>query len=158
MIDANNGRIAVSGDCIVSGSLKKSVFMSSSLFHCTKPLTINPPFASYVLPEQSIDGRAYSVSLWFREESLSHVQLCDTGDEFGSSWEDWSEEKEKKRKQHHDRLLVSLLGRSREYGFGWGRIESLFDLKAASSYIVISYNQPIQSAQTTSGSSAPDRV
>jgi hypothetical protein len=55
------------------------------------------------------------------------------------TWKKWSEKEEKILKRFHSKILFRLLGIP-PYRFLWGKVESIYDERSASSYIVISYS------------------
>jgi hypothetical protein len=58
--------------------------------------------------------------------------------EFGSSWSDWSREKEEKRKLLHDAALKRMLGPG-PYELPWGTVWSGYDDKSGFSSVVVTY-------------------
>ena len=151
LIDPRTGRVGQSSGCEITGGLRKSAFAASAVFQSAKALVNHPPFASYQLPEQRIDGRDYAVSLWFEGEYLRRVSISDVGAEFGTSWNDGSEAKERQKQRQHDRVLALIFGRRSNLNHPWGKVESVFDPRSGSS-IVITYQPPI----TASPPTAPD--
>jgi hypothetical protein len=70
------------------------------------------------------------------------VDLVATDDRFGTSWDEWSEEKELQRKRFHDSWLNEVLGNERyPYDYPWGRVASVYDPKAGFSYVSIKYRK-----------------
>jgi hypothetical protein len=67
-------------------------------------------------------------------------------DRESASWEDWSEQRERRRKTKHDAWLKKMLGaptRKDEvgvhYDYAWGAVLSTFDPRSGSSEVVVSY-------------------
>jgi hypothetical protein len=104
-----------------------------------RSLVDNEPYHSYVLGRYEIAGPTFSVALSFYAQKLEAIGLTDMAAEFGTSWADWSEEKEQKRKQAHDRWLIQQIGcRGRLYD--WGEVRSYFDARSGGSSIVLRYS------------------
>ena len=78
------------------------------------------------------------VALEFCGEALMRVELCNADDQYGKSWNDWSEEKELLRKRSHDEWLKRVLGDG-DYVFPWGRVVSVYDQKGGTSRIIVEY-------------------
>lgn len=81
---------------------------------------------------------AFFVSVCFKNTNLIVVEISLQGDEFPTSWDNWSEEGERKRQREHDRLLQQHLSVKpsyrqtkpypyMEYELNWGKISSYFD-------------------------------
>ena len=85
----------------------------------------------YLDAPQTIAGRRYLVSLFFRNGIIYMVSLvcCD---------EEYSEEDEPKRKELHDRIL-SEQGISQDCEYSWGKITSEYDKRGNVSSINIYY-------------------
>ncbi|GEM_PF-829307 len=98
------------------------------------------------------DRRSFSLSAGFREGHLFQAMLALSSPTYGSSWEDWTESKELRRKVDHDRFLAEYLGRDPDlkrskpypsitYVFPWGTVFSSYDPRSASSTIHISWER-----------------
>jgi len=62
----------------------------------------------YRLPLAEIAGRRISMSVCFHEHRLESLSLADVDPEFGTSWDDWSEAKEKARADATKRWLEAV--------------------------------------------------
>ena len=129
-------------------------FTKSNLFAEARSLGENPPYARYQIgPVTAWSETCYAI-LYFRAGRLSEMQIAVSREEDGTSWADWSEEKELVKKQFHERLLQGMLGsRQREhaqgssdprsspvrYEFPWGVGMSVYDPKGGSSSISVRY-------------------
>ena len=78
-------------------------------------------------------------TLRFCNDTLFSADFAIDDDRFGTSWSEWSEDKELKRKEEHDRLLNEVLGSKRE--FYWGTVWSVFDRKGACSLFGVNYKK-----------------
>lgn len=76
------------------------------------------------------------VVVYFHGTQLHMIEISAGSPAFGTSWDDWSEEKEVQRKQIHDDLLSEELGPP-PYEFPWGSAVSVLDLKNGTSSIIL---------------------
>jgi hypothetical protein len=79
----------------------------------------------------------FTVVLGFEDDALHSIRLSDRA-YASSSWDDWSEENELRRKKAHDAWLSSTLG-APPYDCAWGSISSLYDVRGGSASIVVTY-------------------
>jgi len=77
------------------------------------------------------------VVLWFRGQQLTMVSLMDPDPRFGTSWADYSGEKEMARKASHDAWLARALAPDRNAS--WGSVWSGYDERGGFSDIVVKY-------------------
>lgn len=94
-------------------------------------------WCSYRLPEVVDAEGPWTVIAWFHEQRLWQVTLMSTRAEFGAGWGDWSRNRELARRDFHDAWLREVLGPRRS--FAWGTVNSLFDMKSASSSITLHF-------------------
>jgi hypothetical protein len=97
------------------------------------------------LPTQAAGDRAIGARLLFDGERLDGYRLWIVDARYGTSWDDWSEEKELAHRDAHDALLVELLGPGvREarpggseltYTLPWGDVWSTYDARSGGSTI-----------------------
>jgi hypothetical protein len=137
-IDARIGAIAFPGYPLGPGT-SRTQFLASPLAVGETVVVANDPWWTYGLPPQTLGRRAFAAMVSYKGESLRAVYLTDTDSRFGTSWDDWSEEKEQDRKRQHDRWLQAILGRGCPWKFSWGAIDSCYDPRASSSSIGIDY-------------------
>jgi hypothetical protein len=95
-------------------------------------------WVTLLVPHALIDGRPFVTALYFRDGYLGTVSLRLKLSGDGDTWADWSEAFERTVQAAHDKLVTALVG-STSAGFPWGRIESVYDAKSASSDIWINY-------------------
>ena len=141
MIERTTGQIQLPSDSIrVGPSLTREQFLASPLGGQCRELVHNEPYSSFALPTVLFDGHSFAWSLWFRGSVLQRASIECADAEFGSSWSDWSQEREFARKRFHDSLLQSVLGEnwSRER-FSWGAVYSGYDPKGGCSSIGVTY-------------------
>jgi hypothetical protein len=117
----------------------RTELLASPLADGAKIVVENDPWWTYGLPVQPLGGREFAVMLSFEGEELRAVYLTDTDPRFGTSWDDYSEEKEQARKRQHDRWLRQSLGRGRPWRFPWGTLDSVYDPRSGSSMIAVDY-------------------
>ena len=91
-------------------------------------------------PTVQFGGHSFAWSLWFHGSFLRRVSIQCADAEFGSSWSDWSKERELARKRFHDSLLQSVLGKDWNHQrFSWGAVDSGYDPKGGFSSIGVTY-------------------
>jgi hypothetical protein len=141
MIEHTTGKIQLPSDGITVGpSLTREQFLRSALASQSSELVRNEPHCSFALPTVRFADHSFDWSLYFQGSVLRRVSIQCVHAEFGSSWSDWSEERELARKRFHDSLLQSVLGQdwSRQR-FSWGSVDSGYDPKGGCSSIGITY-------------------
>ena len=140
MIDTMTGDIVIESVCLRIGShFSRRDFHACALAKDSNVIVGNEPYCSFYAGCYQISGLRFSLALRFCGERLEAVNLTFLSEEFGSSWSDWSEEKELKRKRIHDDWLVSATGSAGRV-YRWGEIRSGFDAKSGASSIVIRYS------------------
>jgi hypothetical protein len=122
----------------ITPDVSRERFLRTPAFVGASILVSNEPWCSYRIPDVPLPETSLSVSVQFRGERLVSVSLCHGAERYGSSWSDWSEERELARKAFHDRWLALELhlppGR-----YPWGDVDSRYDAKAGCSSITFSY-------------------
>lgn len=99
-------------------------------------------------------GVQIKISMCFKEENLFSVNMYIIGSDFPTSWYDWTEEGELKRKKLHDVFLKEIFQRKPDknirkpypstcFNFKWGEVCSIFDIRSGSSSISIKYRNEI---------------
>jgi hypothetical protein len=89
----------------------------------------------YGLPTIKQGVTEIDVSLCYYATKLIHIHFTAQGDEFGTSWDDFSEEKERKRARKTEQWLTSINLKPGTYG--WGTVWCGYDLKASFSYAAL---------------------
>src|SRR6185503_16513582 len=139
MIESKTGVLTFSQPAVEIGpTLTRSQFQASPWSKEWEDLVVNEPWHSWrsVKPYQSM-SISFAIHLFFHGERLHSVTLGDADPRFGIAWNDWSLEKELKRKASHDEWLEKNLGGGRSYS--WGSIISVYDDKAGGSSIRVTY-------------------
>jgi hypothetical protein len=139
MIDRATGTLIFDRPSLeIHPDLTRTAFLASPAFEHAMHWIINEPHHSWRLLDPCIaDGVPLNVVLFFHGEQLTMVELADADPKFGTSWNDWSRDKELARHQAHDDWLTLCLGTQRK--FPWGTIWSGYDDRAAGSSIIIRY-------------------
>ena len=70
----------------------------------------NEPYCTWKLGGEYRSAISFVITLCFHDERLIRVDLTHVDPKYGTSWSDWSEEKEAQRKAEHDRWLQGHLG------------------------------------------------
>lgn len=84
-----------------------------------------------------VKGENVIAALVFKNERLFELHLC-LADQSSDGWGAWSPEGELVKKMKHDEFLKINLGQP-PYQFKWGKVESITDVKAGGSEIVLRY-------------------
>lgn len=137
-IDEKTGEITLTGGVKIGPLLTKEQLLSSSLKEKAEPWGVHEPFYHCRIIAATSDGTPFVLVLSFGDGNLYEVSLTYDSAEFGSSWEDWSEERERERKAKHDEWLRKI-GITHQI-YGWGRVDSSFDEQIGASSIVITYS------------------
>ncbi len=141
IIDKLTGTVVIDSPAIeIKRQMTRSDYLQSQLFLISSPLNQNPPWSRYGFKPILINANNFAGNICFKTEKLYSLTLVVIRPEFGTSWAEWSEEKEAQRKIYHDNLLKSNFGATAEsYSFSWGRVISSYDNKAGGSAIDIYY-------------------
>src|SRR5437016_1934431 len=129
-IDPKTGEVALAdGAILCRPRLSKTAFLGSAFGQTARLELVNEQFATYCAPVRS-GADNFSLAFSFRGDAISalNLQIMDEG----STWADWSAEKESQRRQRHDRLLAESLGPP-PYTFRWGAVTSDYDPRSGSS-------------------------
>jgi hypothetical protein len=103
-----------------------------------RPRVLNESHRSYSIGDHEISGLRFMVTLYFQGNALESIELMCSGMEFGSSWDDWSEGRELRRKEAHDLWLTEQLGHA-SHVYEWGEIGSEYDPRSGASTVMIRY-------------------
>ena len=141
MIDPSNGSLIITVPRItLVRDMALEMLLRFPVDGVQRSLNEHTFWRSYTLRSILIEEEAFAAQLYFYNGQLSLITFSSTREEFGTSWTDWSEELEGRRKKFHDEWLASTLqGRGEPYLFSWGEIASLYESKGGGSCIVISY-------------------
>ncbi len=126
----NKGIIKVADGLIVAPNFTFGQFKKTKFYKNQDGIKI-----IYLDGYQVIEKRKYLVSLFFRNGKIYILSLicCD---------EEYSERDEPKRKELHDKVLqeFGVFGNGK---FGWGKIESAYDMRSNISSINIVYSASV---------------
>lgn len=111
MIDVTTGNILVESiNFLVGPSLTREEFLTSPLAIASRASAKNEPRCSFIAKAQRIAGHPFIIAFYFNGSVLTDLELSSDDNKFGTSWEDWSEERELERKKFHDTWLNNVLG------------------------------------------------
>ena len=123
---------------VISSSLSRSQFLQTAAFSAASVSVRNEPWCSFRLPSIPQPDTELFISLQFHGEQLLSLDLSHGAARFGTSWAEWSEQRELARKAFHERWLVSeLLLHLGDYS--WGAISSYYDANGGFSFITVRY-------------------
>lgn len=139
MIDRASGTIRFDQhpEAVIVPTLARVAFLAAPVWEGRGISVQNEPWCSWRVGDLAADGRELVAIFSFHGEQLRMITLSVVDPEFGSSWSDWSKERELARKALHDRILEKDLGLRRS--FGWGVASSSYDDKSGGSSIVVRY-------------------
>lgn len=139
MLDASNGAVVFEQPSVtIRPSLTRDDFLLSPLAAGARTHVQNEPYHSWKLAgEYFSSGHRLLVVLWFHHQRITALSLTDVDPYLGTSWADYSLEKEMTRKSRHDSWLEKSLGAQRK--FPWGKVWSGYDERGGFSSIEIAY-------------------
>jgi hypothetical protein len=148
-LDAASGSLKLDDwDTALGPKLTRKAFLASLLGRKMSDLIVNEPWHSWQLPDCRVGGRTFLVGVFYEGERLDMVQLFLQDARYGTSWEDFSPEKEKARHAAQRRWLRDQLasagmrlGTGNERKFPWGEAGTYYDPRNEESSIVISYGR-----------------
>ena len=137
-IDPETGRIEVGeGGLVIHSEMNRGEFLNSPTGASARLVVENDQYATYSFTFK-IDSSLFGLSIIFESQRLDSVQLEKLT--LGKTWGNWSKARELERKDEHDQLLVSFLGKP-PYRFAWGEIVSECDPRSGSANINIRYRK-----------------
>ncbi|QAA21801.1 hypothetical protein [Sporolactobacillus terrae] len=93
-----------------------------------------------------INDASFWINVIFDDNRMKIVELSDANETFQNSYNDWSNYRNKKKREAHDRWLLQQLGRPVEkktnaltFNRSWGSATSYTDMKNGEVKIMISY-------------------
>jgi hypothetical protein len=126
---------------IITPSLSRSHFLQLSAFAGASVSVRNEPWCSYRLPDIRQSDTDLTIVVQFHGQQLVSLNLFHGAPRFGSSWSDWSRERELARKAFHECWLATEL-RTPPGEYPWGGIFSHYDDKGGFSSITVQYANP----------------
>jgi len=119
--------------------------------HGIEKVTQNPPWLLLGYRRFMIGSEAFAGLICFKDGAIQNISLMSTRPEFGTSWNDFSHEKEEARQAFHNQWLAEQVDKRKglltldepfktwEWDFNWGKIVSGWDTKNGTTEIVIVY-------------------
>lgn len=146
MIDPATGTVTL-GEVSVGPTTTRSLLGETPLGNkLVEQAAGSPPWETCLTGVHALRDLRFTVYLTFEMGTLRQVRLalCDARE--GTSWDDWSEKRERHKKAKQDAWLRKTLGaptrtdqQGVRYEYSWGQVWSSFDRRAGSSCIVVSY-------------------
>lgn len=118
-------------------STTRNAFLATALGRGSTVLTENEPWCSFRF---DVEDDNLSLATYFHGDVLDAIHLMAVGAEYGLSWDDWSEEKERARKRANDRWLGDT-GLTPGKRYAWGSVWSDYDPKGGFSSAVVRYGR-----------------
>jgi hypothetical protein len=138
MLDPNAGELTIASIPLQLGpGFTRDELLALPLASHTQ--VANEPHHSYMIGAHEIAGLTFIITLYFYGQQLESISLAHIAKEFGTSWDDWSEEQELQRKAVHDRWLIEQTGQA-SHVYPWGEIGSDYDPRSGGSSITIRYS------------------
>ena len=147
MLDPATGEVVLATTSLRLGPrLTRAAFLASATGSQATPGTSNPPWRQYgtVFASGEVGPFPADVTLQFQDDVLEWVTIMNLGAAFGTSWDDWSREREDLRRRAHDDWLRDSGLPPGKYPFG--EVWSDYSEKDALSRIVIRYAGGTRSA------------
>ncbi len=140
MLNPTTGEVILATTKLCLGPhLTRTEFLVSAVGQHASPGTINPPWANYgsAFAVDEVGPFPADLTVQFKDEALLWLTIMNLSPEFGTSWEDWSREKEDARRRAHDAWLRASDLPPGRYRFA--EVWSDYSDKDALSKIVIRY-------------------
>ena len=138
MLDRTTGGLHFDDETTrIAPGLTRRAFLASPLGPRAEVWVRNEPHCAYRARLRA-GGKPCVLVLRFYGEELRGVELALTGERWGTTWDEWSESRERDRQRAHDAFLRAHLGPP-PYAYPWGTVESTYDPKGGASTIVIRY-------------------
>jgi hypothetical protein len=150
VIDPLTGALVLKGGSI-DRDVSPSALLASPLgAHATRE-DLPAGWTHVYLGSGDPDGKALGVALHFEGDRLYGYSVSLADPRYGTSWDDYTEEKQIAKRDAHDALLVASLGQgTREpsprgpelrYALPWGDVWSTFDAKGGSTSIGVRFRR-----------------
>lgn len=135
-ISIEAGEFKLKSGAVLSGALTRSEFLSSFEGGSSSTVVENEPHHSFKFKDED---ESIIIVVCFKGENLNTVEFCLDDPKYGSSWSEWSEEKEMKRKKDHETWLKTK-GLAHGKVYSWGCVKSVYDQRAGCSTVVVSFH------------------
>jgi len=152
VIDRRTGALVLSAGSI-ERNLSRSSLLASALAARATCDDMYTGWMHVYLGPQGLDGTLFGVVLHFEVERLDGYSLSLVDARYGTSWDDYSEEKQLAQRDAHDVWLVAALGPGHRkpsprgpelrYSFPWGDAWSTFDARGGSSSIGVRFRRGV---------------
>lgn len=152
MIDRRTGALVLSGGSI-GCDLSRSSLLASPMSAQATCEDMHTGWMHVYLGPQDLDGTKFGVALHFESERLDGYSLSLVDARYGTSWDDYSEEKQLAQRDAHDAWLIATLGPGNrepspqgpelQYSFPWGDAWSTFDARAGSSSVGVRFRRDV---------------
>ena len=126
------GRLLLPDGEVLEAETTEAVFLASRLGARTTAGRGGDGHRNHGVSRVSLDRRDSALRAYFHEQRLILVSTCVTLPDDGSGWDDWTLEREMRRKDVHDAWLRSYLGEP-PWSFAWGSIWSDYDPRSGGS-------------------------
>jgi hypothetical protein len=150
VIDRDTGSLVLPG-ARIERDLTRTSFLASPLGAHARSEDMHTGWMLAYLGAQDLDGLTFAVVLHFEGERLDRYSLSLTDPRYGTSWDDYTEEKQIAQRDANDAWLVASLGQgTREpspcgpelrYSFPWGDAWSTFDARGGSTSIGVRFRR-----------------
>lgn len=139
MIDPSTGNLLLSSGEKLQPSTSLESFLESALARAAEKERGGEGWLNIKLEPKFLGEFSVIITVQFFYSSLREIHIyfnAEDGD--GSSWSDWSEEVELRRKKMQASWLDSVLAPSQR-SFDWGEVISVYDAKSGFSEVLIRY-------------------
>ena len=141
MIDRRTGNIKLTGSLELSSKSKFQLLENQDLGEVQEVRDTDNGYKWLVIKNIKIENKYFIISLCYKEEELTAVEMVVNDERFNLStdWSSWSEQKEGEDLKKYQNWLEKELGRKTK--FRWGHVSASFDPKGGSSSILIEYKE-----------------
>jgi hypothetical protein len=138
-ISADTGTIELENETFVLGpDLTHEIFRDSATGRESKLVGYTDVHRSYHLPAVEAHGTTFLLSVSFEGERLTRITWMDGDPSFGSTYAEWSEEKEQRRNDRHHEWLEQWGIALGEHA--WGTVAAGFSGRDEESSVAFIYN------------------
>ena len=137
MIDKDNGEITFDNGFILSRKFTRDEIEKLKFGMKSTLIRNSAPWYVVQLDNIKISGLNFSIVLYFNNNKLIMVDMSISDTKYGTSWDDWTKEKEMDRNRDNKNWLYQYTNGQNE--FPWGKIWAGYDEKVGGSSIHIRY-------------------
>ena len=142
----DKGKIVIDNKEIYSG-MNSEIFKKYFLMDVNSYINGNIERYNFKSP-QVINNLSLWVEVIFKDSLISSIEMQNADLKLKNSYDNWNDDKVELKRKSHNNWLMNNLGQPHEqllgslrYRYGWGQIESYYDIKAADSGILITYSR-----------------